>query len=155
MTGIPHLDIPDILVEEDDEGLIGGAAPHSPVGLSSPISPTDGDQHRSWFGGADLSLHDTSWAHPLSVPRAAPPTTTSHHATPSAFSFELQESDTYDQPDQQQQQYPSAGNRQSTEPSPGTASANQVRGMLDDSVWVESIRRSASLRRPGQPRYGD
>lgn len=147
MTGIPHLDIPDILVE-DDEGSTGGAAPHSPVGLSSPISPTDGDQHRSWFGGADLSLHDTSWAHPLSFPRVAPPTT-SHHATPSAFSFELQESDSYEQPQQQ-----SAAAHQSTEPT-SSMSPTQVRGMLDDSVWVESIRRSASLRRPSQRRYGD
>ncbi|KAI5462943.1 Ion transport protein-domain-containing protein [Mariannaea sp. PMI_226] len=150
LTGIPHLDIPDILVE-DDEGSIGGAAPRSPVGLSSPLaSPVDSEYHRSWFGGTEVSLQEGAWHHPLSFPRAAP-AASSHHATPSAFSFELQEPDPHEQKQQQQQHH-----SVSLSPDPlNTANPTQVRGMLDDSVWVESIRRSASLPRSSQPRYGD
>lgn len=148
MTAIPHLDIPDILVEDDEsqDGTTGGAAPRSPIGQSSAHSSVDGGQHQSWFGATDLSLHDTAWHHPLSFPRGAPPST-SHHATPSAFSFELQDPDEHEH----------SAAVDNTEPTTAV-SPSQVRGMLDDSVWVESIRRSATVRRSqqtGQYRYGD
>ncbi|KAH7160114.1 Ion transport protein-domain-containing protein [Dactylonectria estremocensis] len=148
MTGIPRLDIPDIMVEEDESlgGIPGGGAPRSPVGPSSPHSSVGDGQRQSWLGATDLSLHDTAWQHPLSFPRAAPPST-SHHATPSSFSFELQEPDGYE----------NAATADTAEPT-SAVSPSQVRGMLDDSVWVESIRRSATVRRSqqaGQYRYGD
>jgi hypothetical protein len=148
MTAIPHLDIPDILVEDDEsqDGITGGAAPRSPIGPSSARSSVDGGQHQSWFGATDLSLHDTAWHHPLSFPRGAPPSTF-HHATPSAFSFELQDPDEHEH----------STAVDNTEPTTAV-SPSQVQGMLDDSVWVESIRRSATVRRSqqtGQYRYGD
>ncbi|KAK7416123.1 calcium channel protein [Neonectria punicea] len=149
MTTIPHLDIPHIMVEDDEsqDGDTGGAAPRSTAGQSSAHSSVDGSNHQSWFGSTDLSLHDTAWQHPLSVPRAEPPSSASHHATPSAFSFELQEPDVHEH----------SGSGENLEPT-SAVSPSQVRGMLDDSVWVESIRRSATVRRSqqsGQYRYGD
>ncbi|CAM1507368.1 Fc.00g070090.m01.CDS01 [Cosmosporella sp. VM-42] len=161
MTMIPQLNIPDIFVD-DNEGLdeysdeAGGAGPRSPRSPHSPRSPlgptpaahlsVDGTQQRSWYGSEDLSLHDTAWAHPLSFPRSSPPSP-SHQATPSGFSFELQEPDEHEPA-------PAGGSGQRE----SAMSSSQVHGMLDDSIWVESIRRSATLRRSqnrGSYRYGD
>ncbi|KAF7559584.1 hypothetical protein G7046_g4576 [Stylonectria norvegica] len=152
MTMIPQLNIPDILVDDDfsDDDAPGRAGPRSPISpLNSPHASVDGSQQRSWHASEDLSLHDTAtWAHPLSFPRSSAPAT-SHHPTPSAFSFELQESDGYEAvPD------PSSGGGQRD----SAVSHSAVAGMLDDSVWVESIRRSATVRRSqnrGSYRYGD
>jgi hypothetical protein len=142
MTAIPQLGIPDILVDDEDDYMDkkgGGSAAkmHDPMGGNSPASPSllraeDAmTHHRSWSGNADLSLHDTSYAHPLSFPRSSPQPP-GHYQSNSAFSFELQEPG------------PESGenSRRASAVSPA-----QVRDMLDDSVWVESIRRSATIRR--------
>lgn len=153
MTTVPRLDIPDIFVDDDlsfDEGA--GGAPRSPL--------SDGGQSpsRSWFGSVDMSPSDTAWQHPLSFPRSSPSSPTAHHgATPSAFSFELQEPD-----EEGMHQPPQPASGQSSRRGSALApmspvSPVQVRDMLDDSVWVESIRRSATLRRSqtrGSQRYG-
>lgn len=154
MTTIPQLDIPEILVEEDVSGdEAAGAAPRSPVVQSSAHSSVDVsmDGPRNWLGSVDLSLHDTAWHHPLSFPRSSSPPS-GHQAGPSAFSFELQEDD---EPSQPAARTTASGidrdsNNLDLNPS-------QVRGMLDDSVWGDSIRRSVTVRRSQEPgyRYGD
>ncbi|KAJ4272391.1 calcium channel protein [Fusarium torreyae] len=150
MTAVPQLNIPEILVENDlSDDETGGAGPKSPLSPASRPSSVDAGEPRNWLGSVDLSLHDTSWSHPLSFPRAAPPSPTTP-AQPSAFSFEIEEDDPHEQ--QQQQQQPTTQARTSA---PSARESNhldpispvQVRGMLDDSVWGESIRRSATVRR--------
>ncbi|KAM0563811.1 hypothetical protein ACHAPJ_000017 [Fusarium lateritium] len=150
MTAVPQLNIPEILVENDlSDDETGGAGPRSPLSPASRPSSVDAGEPRNWLGSVDLSLHDTSWSHPLSFPRAAPPSPTTP-AQPLAFSFEIEEDDPHEQ--QQQQQQPTTQARTSA---PSARESNhldpispvQVRGMLDDSAWGESIRRSATVRR--------
>ncbi|KAM5356340.1 hypothetical protein ACJ41O_002986 [Fusarium nematophilum] len=143
MTAIPTLDIPEILVENDltdDEGA--AAAPRSPAAQASRHSSVDAGEPRNWLGSVDLSLHDTSWSHPLSFPRAAPPSPT-HQTQPSAFSFEIEEDD----PHEEASAAPAAAPTGRESNNLDSISPAQVRGMLDDSVWGESIRRSATVRR--------
>ncbi|KAJ2905370.1 calcium channel subunit cch1 [Zalerion maritima] len=45
------------------------------------------------------------------------------------------------------------GHRDSTRPESGSFSPSQVGSMLDQTVWMESIRRSATLRRPDRSSY--
>lgn len=146
MTAVPQLNIPEIMVENDlsDDGT-GGAAPRSPLSPASRPSSVDAGEPRNWLGSVDLSLHDTSWIHPLSFPRAAPPSPTTP-AQPSAFSFEIEEDDPHDsQQATTQAAAPAPTGRESNHLDP--ISPVQVRGMLDDSIWGESIRRSATVRR--------
>lgn len=157
MTAIPRLDIPDIFVDDNaSQDEAGGAGPPSPRSPQSPRSPrglststhlsVDGGQQRGWYGTEDLSSYDGAWQHPLSFPRSSP-ASPSHHPTPSAFSFELQEPDGPDTA-------PAGTSSQRA----SAVSPSQVRDMLDDSIWVESIRRSATIRRSqnrGSYRYGD
>jgi voltage-dependent calcium channel len=136
MTAIPQLGIPDILVDDEDDHD-GGGQPRGPGAgggnTSSALLRAEDARahHRSWSGSADLSLHDTNYAHPLSFPPASP-ASPGHQQSNSAISFELQETG------------PGSGenSRRGSAVSPA-----QVRDMLDDSVWVESIRRSATVRR--------
>ncbi|EFX01203.1 calcium channel subunit cch1 [Grosmannia clavigera kw1407] len=198
MTTVPRLDIPDILVDADDDGHTNkvrqrqqtpttptaGPAPFfpSPPKPSSFLSADDARaasshsngqsqlHHRSWSGASmDISLHDTNYAHPLSLPwtsgvRASTSAMSSaistgsggtggsgnflhqslsaqqHHHSSSAFSFDLQE------PGSQPGSQPVSGasSRRGSAVSPAHVSA-----MLDDSVWMDSIRRSATHRRDG------
>ncbi|KAK8027129.1 calcium channel subunit cch1 [Apiospora marii] len=137
MTAVPQLDVPDIFVEDEDQRLKPpqrttlAVTPQSAsrssefLGASNAARPL----HKSWNSSQDVG-YDSSSAHPLSEPRA--PSMTRHQTQMSAFSFELQEPGTS-----------SAGNsRRGSSVSPA-----QVRELLDDSVWVESIRRSATIRK--------
>ena len=188
MTAIPQLDIPHILVDDEDDraGGAGGAggAGSQPQQQQQPamhtrntstfLLPEDArhqqsQHHRSWSNTSmDISLHDTSYGHPLGVPRspASPstPGTGSHRYNTSAFSFELQEPgygsyedvDPYaqqqQQQGQQQQQRGQQGQRDGTGSNDSSRRASavspaQLREMLDDSVWLDSIRRSATQKR--------
>ncbi|CAJ0546434.1 Ff.00g099070.m01.CDS01 [Fusarium sp. VM40] len=146
MTAVPQLNIPEILVENDlSDDETGGAGPKSPFSPASRPSSVDAGEPRNWLGSVDLSLHDTSWSHPLSFPRAAPPSPTTP-AQPLAFSFEIEDDDP-----QEQQQQPTTQARTSAPTGRDSnhldlTSPVQVRGMLDDSIWGESIRRSATVR---------
>ncbi|KAI0172029.1 Ion transport protein-domain-containing protein [Hypoxylon sp. FL1284] len=141
MTAIPQLDVPDIFVDDEDDRQ--RATQQRTTMTAPPARTTSADflavsdaarpQHRSWSSSADISTYDSSQAHPLSLPRASP-SMPGHQSQASAFSFELQDPGT----------------------APGSASSSrrgsavspaQVRELLDDSVWVESIRRSATIRR--------
>lgn len=139
MTAIPQLDVPDIFVDDEDDRQ--RATQQRTTMAATPTGTTSADflnvsdaarpQHRSWTSGTDIAAYDSSQAHPLSLPRATP-SMPSHRSQTSAFSFELQEPGT------------SSGenSRRGSSVSPA-----QVRELLDDSVWVESIRRSATIRR--------
>jgi hypothetical protein len=145
MTAVPQLNIPEIMVENDlSDDETGRAGPKSPLSPASRPPSVDAGEPRNWLGSVDLSLHDTSWSHPLSFPRAAPPSPTTP-AQPSAFSFEIEEDDSYEPQQSATQARTSAPTgRESNHLDP--VSPVQARGMLDDSVWGESIRRSATVR---------
>lgn len=158
MAGIPQLGVPEILVD-DEEGRSGrnaaarslnrqttsGFPARSPTGSLNSGTLLSADDarshHRTWTGASpDLSAFDTSYGqHPLGSPRspdAASPGGHNHHRAgqPSAFSFDLQEV--------------SDGGGSSTRSSRrNSVNAENVREMLDDSVWMDSIRRSATVRR--------
>jgi voltage-dependent calcium channel len=161
MTAIPSFDIPDIQIDDEDDraraksqaqgqqqqrpGMPArGTSTYLNPEWSSAASPT---HHRSWSGQSmDISQHEQAYAHPLSTPRsppgaggggpAVPPSGHSYNA--SAFSFELHE------PVEQRQPGSGESSRRASAVSPA-----QLREMLDDSVWLDSIRRSATQRRPG------
>lgn len=174
MTAIPQLGVPDILVDDEDQrakkksfmrtyGPLSpgtpstpGTAPlHSPSTFLSPTRNSAGSQHHKTFSNtsADLTLQtsfDNFGAHPLSMPRAGGEGSSQqqgqsyqpHQSTHSAFSFELQE--------------PSSGNssrRNSNRNSNRNSRSNsavspiQMSQILDDSIWMASIRRSATLKR--------
>lgn len=185
MTAIPQLDIPEILVDNEErqseQGDGGGGGQggqeqqrqrqqqqqqqqqHSPVsrsrakssaavttpvegsgGLLSPsTSRAKSAQHRSWAGlGADLSSYDTSYGHPLAGPRgsrpAAPAASPARQSQGSTFSFELTEPGLVAGDDADEAT--SLGRRGSS------VDPSVVRDMLDNSVWVESLRRSATRK---------
>lgn len=141
MTAIPQLDVPDIFVEDDDaqqrtpQRATVAATPRSRAATTSTdfLAAADAVRplHRSWTTTTDISNFDGSYEHPLSLPRT-PPSTPGHRQDHSAFSFELQEPGTAS----------GESSRRGSSVSPA-----QVRELLDDSVWVESIRRSATVRK--------
>jgi hypothetical protein len=176
MTAIPQLDIPEILVDneeehrseeeeevghrahsqqqrEDDErraaaagrsrAKSSAAAPARGPDSGSLLSPSTSrakSQHRSWAGLGDLSSYDTSYGHPLAAPRASRPAASSgHRSQGSAFSFELAEPGAVAGDDGDEAT--NLGRRGSS------VDPAVVRDMLDDSVWVESLRRSATTMR--------
>jgi hypothetical protein len=141
MTAIPQLDVPEILVDDESDRARARsrvahqrttfAAPPTPAPSSDFLSVADATrQHRSWSLGADISTYDASQPHPLSAPRAAP-TASENRPQSSAYSFEVQENTASNTRD-----------RQGSDVSPA-----QLRSFLDDSVWAESIRRSATVRK--------
>lgn len=190
MTAIPQLDIPEILVDneehkdDEDEGRPQGkqrgqqeqkspqkspqqqqqpaasrsraksSAAASAVGsdsgsLLSPSSSRGKSHHQSWASGlgADLSSLDTSYGHPLAGPRASssrqPASPSGRQSQTSAFSFEMEGSGAVagEGGDGDGDAGTSLGRRGST------VDPSVVRDMLDDSVWVESLRRSATTMR--------
>ncbi|EAQ90812.1 hypothetical protein CHGG_02747 [Chaetomium globosum CBS 148.51] len=185
MTAIPQLDIPEILVDNEErqseQGDGGGGGQggqeqqkqrqqqqqqqqqHSPVsrsrakssaavttpvegsgGLLSPsTSRAKSAQHRSWAGlGADLSSYDTSYGHPLAGPRGSRPAAAAaspaRQSQGSTFSFELTEPGLVAGDDADEAT--SLGRRGSS------VDPSVVRDILDNSVWVESLRRSATRK---------
>ncbi|KAK5628230.1 hypothetical protein RRF57_003945 [Xylaria bambusicola] len=143
MTAIPQLDVPEIFVDDESDRARDRSqttqqqqrttlAVPPTLGTSSDLlTVSDGARsHRSWTSGADISTYDMTQSHPLSAPRA---TSTASGNLPerSAYSFDIQESSTSN-----------GRQRQGSEVSPA-----QVRSFLDDSVWAESIRRSATVRK--------
>lgn len=141
MTAIPQLDVPEIFVDDDSDGardrsrvaqqrttLAVPPTPGAPDFLA--VSDTARPQHRSWSLGIDISTYDTTQSHPLSAPRVTP-TVSGNQPETSRYSFDVQENTTLN-----------TRERQGSEVSP-----SQLRSFLDDSVWAESIRRSATIRR--------
>lgn len=144
MTMIPQLSVPEILVDDDEsksDADVGSSnkshrplLPNLNTNLETPRRPS------VWAGEA--SPRDSGPQHPLSFPRSSgggvsPP------ISPMRSSFQLSPSD--------------ASNPTEADRRGGSLSPAQARGMLDDSVWVESIRKSKTLRRSDKTayRYGD
>lgn len=166
MTGIPQLDVPEILVENEEDRTSGGAAAGG-YRASAPaprrrgtggayLSADDArgaaassSSHQRSFSGmsADLSSFDTSFDHPLAGPRASGPGSPGHRNQVSAFSFELHESAGGGGGGGMEDEAtsPTVGDGRGSSVSPA-----QVREMLDDSAWMESIRRSATMKRNTQ-----
>lgn len=172
MTAIPQLDLPDILVDDEEERAkqpkknkpaklspnFGGAiapssfSPGTPSpGTSTFLSPTrnsGGSTHQKTFSNttaADLTslqmppLYEVSGQHPLSAPQAgAGRANDAHQSTHSAFSFELQEPTS----GQNSRQNSNRNSRSNSAVSP-----SQMSQILDDSIWMDSIRRSATTKR--------
>lgn len=147
MTAIPQLTIPHILVDDDLDIQENNQRNDTDLTTQprwTQLSAGEGLGQQLISTQTDLSLHDTAYHHPLNHPRSSE-TAASRQGSTSGFSFELYE------PESQSQDV-SPGNRRGSAVSP-----TETRDMLDDSVWMESIRRSATLRRPdrGSYRFGD
>ncbi|KAI0109674.1 ion transporter [Nemania sp. FL0031] len=136
MTAVPQLDVPEIFVDDENDRARAAqqrttlAVPPTPAPSDFlAVSGTTRPQHRSWASGADISTYDTTQSHPLSGPRATP-TTPEARPESSTYNFDVQESTT---PNSQLHG--------------GEVTPTQLRSFLDDSVWAESIRRSATVRK--------
>lgn len=175
MTAIPQLELPDILVDDEEERAkrleknkkpatlsphFGGDAfpssnfsPGTPSpGTTTFLSPTrnsGGSTHQKTFSStsaADLTslqmppLHEGSGQHPLSAPQggAGGRGFDAHQSTHSAFSFELQEPTS----GQNSRQNSNRNSRSNSAVSP-----SQMSQILDDSIWMDSIRRSATTKK--------
>jgi hypothetical protein len=191
MTGIPQIDVPEILVEDEEERAEREASATRPrisreiTSETTVVTSPTGDhsnnnnnnitnnpflsaaeaaqwqnpflsaadtanaqhaQHHSWSGApTDLSAFDSFYGRDGGV--VGGPSQAGgggHRNQASAFSFELHEPGGAGG---------SSSNRSSRRGS-GAVRPEQVTEMLDSSVWMDSIRRSATLRRPGQGRGG-
>ncbi|KAK1781344.1 Ion transport protein-domain-containing protein [Copromyces sp. CBS 386.78] len=151
-----------------------GSTALSPGGAASFLSADDARaHHRSWSGvSADLSSFDTSYGHPLAGPRANKSSNSASHRNTHAYSFELHDSlgigggnapspGGWGSGSQTMGSMGLGGGSAMLDEnnggrSPGgvgdakrgsSVSPAQLSSMLDDSVWVASIRRSATMRR--------
>lgn len=137
MTAVPQFGVPEIFVEDENDRTrpvqqrTTLAVPPSPAGSSDLLGVSDTrPQHKSWSQGADISTYDMTQSHPLSAPRVTPnPSGTRPES--SAYRFDVQENTA-----------PTTRERGGSEVTP-----TQLRSFLDDSVWAESIRRSATVRK--------
>ncbi|KAH7026510.1 Ion transport protein-domain-containing protein [Microdochium trichocladiopsis] len=163
MTAIPQLDVPDILVD-DEEDRKRGPTQAQRATMGGPLTASDmppaflaaadalRGPHQSWAPGTDMSSVPSSSSHPLSLPRS-PPSMPRHQSQNSAFSFEIQDSTSTtgaagggggSAPGSASG---SAHNSRHNSRHNSTADASQVPQLLDDSIWVESIRRGATVRK--------
>lgn len=176
MTGVPQLGVPDILVDDEDDRSPGGGRQRITPMLPQQQQKQSGGflsaassrpSHSTWSSGrfADLSLHDTSPyeqqpqqqqpapppQHPLSAPRSQQRQQEGalspgggggmrHRNATSAFSFELLDG-AHAGPGPEESGSSGDGRDRRSVVSP------QVREMLDDRVWLESIKRSTTVRR--------
>ncbi|KAF3764851.1 hypothetical protein M406DRAFT_340375 [Cryphonectria parasitica EP155] len=183
LTAIPQLDLPDILVDDEEERAKNkkkktatpyasslspstpGTGPlHSASAFLSPTRDSAGSGHQKNLSNmsADLTLQtsfDSFGAHPLSMPRMGGEgssqqrgsggigTFDGHQSTHSAFSFELQMPGSGTS--SARTSYRNSGrNSNRNSRSNSAVSPIQMSSILDDSIWVESIRRSATMKRP-------
>ncbi|KAI1436294.1 ion transporter [Xylaria sp. CBS 124048] len=151
MTAIPQLDVPEIFVDDESDGghdrpqaaqkRTSKAASPSPAASSDRLVVSDGSRPhtKSWSLGTDISTsYDTPQAHPLSAPVGEGSELRIRPAT-SVYSFDVQDSTTSNTLDRQA----------------GDVSPAQLRSFLDDSVWADSIRRSATVRKSRSLRRSD
>ncbi|KAF0318752.1 ion transporter [Colletotrichum asianum] len=140
MTAIPQLDIPHILVDDDEHRQKSSPVAGTGQMRSALLTVEDANKssHKSWTPGPDVASNDADYQHPLSFPRSGI-STPGHNSTHSAFSFELQEGG--------QSSAQSSRRGSAVSPVQSPVSPAQVSNMLDDSIWLESIRRSATVRK--------
>jgi hypothetical protein len=98
---------------------------------------------------------EAAYQHPLSFPRTSTggtrPSTESiskQRSTTSGFSFELYDPDEQQEQHGKQQQHQSTTEQRSRQ---NSALSPTISSMLDESVWVDSLRRGATMR---QSRHG-
>lgn len=144
MSAIPQLNLPEIFVDPGEEN-----APKTPVEAPGPSDTlltvgSSASLHKRSAWSTDMAAARASGNHPLSLPRLvthglSPP------GTPSAASFDIARSDA-------QSHTSGEMSRRGSNVSP-----SQARDMLDDSVWVQSIRKSKTMRKSDRTsyRYGD
>ncbi|PKS07867.1 hypothetical protein jhhlp_006475 [Lomentospora prolificans] len=156
MAAVPQLGIPDILVDDEEissseDGSTGNVTEVHPIATSLGADGLRSSQRWSWAMGPGDSRasYEHGYQHPLSAPRLSP-TSPTHHGPRSGFNFELQT------PSGEESDARMSASNDANRHARVTGSS-AVEDMLDDSVWVESIRRSATLRRSdrGSYRYGD
>ncbi|KAG5980536.1 hypothetical protein E4U55_003925 [Claviceps digitariae] len=144
LSTIPQLTIPHILVNNEfSDGISEESHGHtSEQPRWTHLSAGEGAGHNDAPSITDLSLHEITYQHPLSDPQS-PQAPTSRQGSTSGFSFELYE--------------PEADQSGSQPVDNDRSSPIEARDMLDDSIWMESIRRSATLRQHerGSYRFGD
>lgn len=149
MTGAPQLGVPDILM--DDNSLTGRGQDDPPTNTAT----NNKNHHQSWSSRL--------YQHPLGIPRSEKMQLPCRQPS-SILSFELQNSDggcglvTSDQtlssghdtsmpaPNISQSSKQGIKSKISSSESNGF-SPSQLRDALDESVWIESIRRSTTFRR--------
>lgn len=178
LTAVPQLDLPNILVDDEEQrakkkksvtpygsslppNAPGSAPLHSPTSFLSPTRNSAGSGHQKSPSNvsADLTLQtnaESYGAHPLSMPRMGAGGEgsrasgfargdDSHQSTHSAFSFELQQPGSGASSARTSYRNSNRNSRSNSAVSP-----IQMSQILDDSIWVESIRRSATMKRPRQ-----
>ncbi|RFU72168.1 cation channel family [Trichoderma arundinaceum] len=136
MTTIPQLRIPDILVEDDEHTLSREAdmkMHHLDIGAG-----VDEQRKPMWPDGA--TSNNATQSHPLGFPRSSL-TANEEPRGSSTFSFELETPDVRETTAAELERPADSGNLDS------------VQDMLDGSVWIDSIRRSATLRATDRSSY--
>lgn len=156
MAGVPQLGIPDIYVDDNEteggsgEGgsNAGGSRRRFPLAsLRAEDAGSSNRSHNSWGSAAGRSTAHQSYQHPLGAPRTS--TSPTRHQSASTYSFELQSQSGGD-----------AGTRSSLgdlRRQTSGAGPSRVQDMMDDSVWVDSLRRSATTKksRNSSERFGN
>ncbi|KAL6830373.1 calcium permeable channel [Trichoderma sp. SZMC 28015] len=138
MTTIPQLRIPDILVEDDEDDSFS-AQTEAKLSQLGTGAGEDGHRKSAWppesiaDGGA---MHN----HPLGLPRESL-SVNEESGGISTFSFELEMPDVREATVAELERPVDDGNLDS------------VQDMLDGSVWIDSIRRSATLRSTDRSSY--
>ncbi|KAI9171904.1 Calcium-channel protein cch1 [Paramyrothecium foliicola] len=149
LAAIPQLDVPEILVDDrnpegEHQGFKsqGSARTHLSVDVGEPFlggGTMDAQQN--------LDSPDSVYQHPLSYPRTSTSTPavgggpgSRQRGTTSAFSFELYEPEN-------EQPAPERNTQR------GSALSPTLSSMLDESVWVDSLRRGATMRKSRQSRH--
>lgn len=141
--------IPQILVEDQHDQPGHGTSRRDNVhGLEQPrwtqLATREESRRQVDSNSSDTSPGETTFQHPLSHPESSQSNEMRQGST-SGFSFELYEPE-YNDPE-----------RSPPKQHQGMVGPSEAREMLDDSIWMESIRRSATLRRTGRGsyRFGD
>ncbi|TFB03836.1 Calcium-channel protein cch1 [Trichoderma ghanense] len=137
MTTIPQLRIPDILVEDDDDDALSTQGEAKMSHLSMGAS---GDEHRKSAWPPDSMADGTTQSHPLGFPRSSLTAQEETRGT-STFSFELETPDLRETMAAE------------LERPADNSNLDSVQDMLDGSVWIDSIRRSATLRATDRSSY--
>jgi hypothetical protein len=137
MTTVPQLRIPDIMVEDDDDDTLSTQAEAKTSHLSMGAG---GDEHRKSAWPPNTMADGTAQSHPLGFPRSSLTAQEESRGT-STFSFELETPDLRETMAAE------------LERPADNSNLDSVQDMLDGSVWIDSIRRSATLRATDRSSY--
>ncbi|KAF4123347.1 voltage-dependent calcium channel [Geosmithia morbida] len=155
MTTIPQLDIPDIFVDDNEtsqaRGSLSPGGPTTHLSVQGSIGGSGGDYFGSQPSSPDspssrkgnpISWHGAGDRHPLSFPRSAT-SSPSPPGTPLGMGFDALDGQGGARRSSGVDRTSSSRSRTGSVLSPTQAS-----DMLEDSIWLETIRRSTTIRRP-------